>query len=692
MIHLPRIIFQPLEKSFPTIGKIFSNHWKIWPGFSNHWKLFFQSLEKSGKIFPIIGKPANNFSNRWKTLGGAVCVLSALLAAGCGGGGNPLSVPEAVRWSVTASSQQEGHPPSFAADGDDATEWLADPSDTQPWWQADLGRSVPVCGFSIDWGAAPASSYTLSVSPDAARWIVVCEVDDGDGGWDVMQVKPLRARYVRLSISGREQGAPAALRSVEVFGIWTRPEVRADGKPCPEGPSLLQATAPERGWRCPGPGGELTVDFRAERGIGGVRAEWGPGGWANFTKAEASTDGVNWTSIGHAYSSGHAITVLGKNTRARWVRLTFQGGSGPAPDAAKADATLSPYGFEVRQLAFRGTEGSLSPWTRLQEAAAAAPAGHYPMVLLGDQVHWTAAGTNGASLSEEGAFSGAPDQPALWPFVVTPDGTLRSPATPGADPAYSLAARGAGPLPEIRWEAGGGLSVRQRAMARPDGPGSWELVEVENRSRAPRQGWLCLVMHPLPVPPPWSGIVSAPVQEVRFPDVKDPRAPRSLAVNRNTLYAILAEDGPLAVGAAPFTAEGDAVRYLPAARWPATNYVQRTEGLASAVCGINFNLAPGSRSRLVVWTGRAPAPPEGGGAYPFPAFETAWDDIYEGCLGLLNALTPELTLDLSACRERPEIYDVLSARMLWQKGYGRNLDALYDILTGLPHLGRCFHT
>ena len=28
--------------------------------------------------------------------------------------------------------------------------------------------------------------------------------------------------------------------------------------------------------------------------------------------------------------------------------------------------------------------------------------------------------------------------------------------------------------------------------------------------------------------------------------------------------------------------------------------------------------------------------------------------------------------------------------MLWQNWYGRNLDALYDILTGLPHLGKCF--
>jgi len=71
-------------------------------------------------------------------------------------------------------------------------------------------------------------------------------------------------------------------------------------------------------------------------------------------------------------------------------------------------------------------------------------------------------------------------------------------------------------------------------------------------------------------------------------------------------------------------------------------------------------------------------------------FDTAWDDIYAGCLGLLNRLTPELTLDFRDCRERPELYAVLSDRMLWQADYGRNLDALYDILTGLPHLGKRF--
>ena len=71
-------------------------------------------------------------------------------------------------------------------------------------------------------------------------------------------------------------------------------------------------------------------------------------------------------------------------------------------------------------------------------------------------------------------------------------------------------------------------------------------------------------------------------------------------------------------------------------------------------------------------------------------FDTAWEDIEACCLGLLNALCPEVTLDFSHCRERSELYDVLAERMLWQGWYGRNLDALYDMLTGLPHLGSRF--
>ena len=204
-------------------------------------------------VFPTIGK---KFSNHWKLL--FLPALSLLLLAGCAGPGvGILSIPEPARWRVTASSQQAGHPPSFAADSDPATDWRADSDDAQPWWQADLGRQVHIEGFSLDWGDSPALAYTLSVSPDARRWSVVCEMDDGDGGWDLMSIQPLRARYVRLAVTRRDQADGTALRDFEVLGLDTAPDVFAfaagtrGGKPCPEGNALLQAAPAERGWPCP---------------------------------------------------------------------------------------------------------------------------------------------------------------------------------------------------------------------------------------------------------------------------------------------------------------------------------------------------------------------------------------------------------------------------------------------------------
>ena len=54
-----RKVFQPLEKKFPIIGKNGRNFPTIGKIFSNHWKKtenFFQSLENRRKIFPIVGK------------------------------------------------------------------------------------------------------------------------------------------------------------------------------------------------------------------------------------------------------------------------------------------------------------------------------------------------------------------------------------------------------------------------------------------------------------------------------------------------------------------------------------------------------------------------------------------------------------------------------------------------------------
>ena len=71
-------------------------------------------------------------------------------------------------------------------------------------------------------------------------------------------------------------------------------------------------------------------------------------------------------------------------------------------------------------------------------------------------------------------------------------------------------------------------------------------------------------------------------------------------------------------------------------------------------------------------------------------FQQSWDDIQAGCMGLLESLTGVVLLDLSLCADIPSLYEQLRHQMGWEPWYGENLDALYDVLTGLPHKGRHF--
>jgi RNAse (barnase) inhibitor barstar len=71
-------------------------------------------------------------------------------------------------------------------------------------------------------------------------------------------------------------------------------------------------------------------------------------------------------------------------------------------------------------------------------------------------------------------------------------------------------------------------------------------------------------------------------------------------------------------------------------------------------------------------------------------FERAYSDIALACEGLLYHLTGTVTVDFSLCPDIPSLYRVLRERLQWEDWYGENLDALYDVLTGLPHKGERF--
>ena len=71
-------------------------------------------------------------------------------------------------------------------------------------------------------------------------------------------------------------------------------------------------------------------------------------------------------------------------------------------------------------------------------------------------------------------------------------------------------------------------------------------------------------------------------------------------------------------------------------------------------------------------------------------FQATWDDVTAGCRGLLEALTGTKLIDFADCEKREDLYAVLRREMAWKDWYGENLDALWDVLTGLPHEGERF--
>lgn len=50
----------------------------------------------------------------------------------------------------------------------------------------------------------------------------------------------------------------------------------------------------------------------------------------------------------------------------------------------------------------------------------------------------------------------------------------------------------------------------------------------------------------------------------------------------------------------------------------------------------------------------------------------------------------QVTVDLSHCKRMDELWLELRRKMEWEDWYGENLDALWDILTGLPYRGDDF--
>ena len=71
-------------------------------------------------------------------------------------------------------------------------------------------------------------------------------------------------------------------------------------------------------------------------------------------------------------------------------------------------------------------------------------------------------------------------------------------------------------------------------------------------------------------------------------------------------------------------------------------------------------------------------------------FSGCLEEIETACTALFERLSGVVFIDFSVCADISSLYSELRQKMLWEEWYGENLDALYDVLTGLPHRGSHF--
>ena len=71
-------------------------------------------------------------------------------------------------------------------------------------------------------------------------------------------------------------------------------------------------------------------------------------------------------------------------------------------------------------------------------------------------------------------------------------------------------------------------------------------------------------------------------------------------------------------------------------------------------------------------------------------FSGCLDTIEDACAAMFEHLSGVVFIDFSTCGDISELYAELRHKMAWESWYGENLDALYDVLTGLPHRGTRF--
>lgn len=147
----------------------------------------------------------------------------ALLASARAGAADPSDL--ALNKPASSSSiENDEHGAAKANDGAPATCWRADdePEDGPEWWQVDMEGAFDLSGCRIRWPFdGKRYRYKVEGSSDRKNWSLLSDQTNTTATSKVHDLKFEKAtevRYVKITITGLDEGCWASISEVKIFG------------------------------------------------------------------------------------------------------------------------------------------------------------------------------------------------------------------------------------------------------------------------------------------------------------------------------------------------------------------------------------------------------------------------------------------------------------------------------------------
>ncbi|UWP87539.1 discoidin domain-containing protein [Dactylosporangium fulvum] len=202
------------------------------------WTTVYNTTTGSGGVQTLAVSGTGRYVRMYGTVRGTAYGYSLweFQVFGTTGGGTGCGTANAAqdRPATASSTENAASPASAAFDGNTGTRWSSAFGDPQ-WIQVDLGATATICGVTLNWEAAYASSFQIQTSTNGTTWTSIYSTTTGTGGTQTLTVSG-SGRYVRMygTARGTAYGYSLWEFAVRVTGSISNPPTTPPTTPPPD--------------------------------------------------------------------------------------------------------------------------------------------------------------------------------------------------------------------------------------------------------------------------------------------------------------------------------------------------------------------------------------------------------------------------------------------------------------------------